>query len=415
MLMHDLDQSLLPDTSGLRVLLVLDSYEQDHAMAELATVAERLVAVKGLSIESAALFCGGELEPVFQNMGIATQVLDAGSVGGTRRLFRRAAELGGRKRPPSLVQSPHRTAGLVARVLSGRMGRPPVVLTHAADAGWDGRLRTPVFLRRMLDRWSSGDIAAWVVPFEEMRARVAALGTEESRIHRIPSGVDALKIFPPSEASRLRNRRLLSIGEDIPLIVSAGSLTEAQRPLLVLEAFAEVRLALPNAMLVFMGDGPLEGAVREDVTRRGLEESVRMIGHLSVLGTQILSAADVVVDAAQDEAFPMLVATAMAASRALVVMDAPGRRELIRDGVTGRILKEVDPRRFGQLITSVLANPEVAAMMGAAARDAIMAEHEVGRTADEYLMLWRSLVPEARVGNTIGESDAVQMPVFRSR
>ena len=65
----------------------------------------------------------------------------------------------------------------------------------------------------------------------------------------------------------------------IPLVLWVGTLLPRKAPALAVQAFAELRRAMP-ARLVIAGDGPLRTQVRATIERLGLTEDVQMLGKL---------------------------------------------------------------------------------------------------------------------------------------
>jgi trehalose synthase len=65
-----------------------------------------------------------------------------------------------------------------------------------------------------------------------------------------------------------------------------------------------------------------------------------------------------------------------------------GIQEQIVDGVSGRLLADArDLRAFGELVCELLADPEAAERMGAAARDRVRDEFLAVRHLEQYLEL----------------------------
>jgi glycosyltransferase involved in cell wall biosynthesis len=65
----------------------------------------------------------------------------------------------------------------------------------------------------------------------------------------------------------------------VPLVLWVGTLLPRKAPALAVQAFAELRRAMP-ARLVIAGDGPLRTQVRATIERLGLTEDVQMLGKL---------------------------------------------------------------------------------------------------------------------------------------
>ena len=65
----------------------------------------------------------------------------------------------------------------------------------------------------------------------------------------------------------------------IPVVLWVGRMLPRKAPTLALQAFAELRRAMP-ARLIVAGDGPLRGQVRTTVERLGLTEDVQLLGRV---------------------------------------------------------------------------------------------------------------------------------------
>ncbi|MGO8894217.1 MAG: glycosyltransferase [Streptosporangiaceae bacterium] len=65
----------------------------------------------------------------------------------------------------------------------------------------------------------------------------------------------------------------------IPVVLWVGTLLPRKAPTLAVQAFAELRRAMP-ARLVIAGDGPLRTRVRATIERLGLTDDVQMLGKL---------------------------------------------------------------------------------------------------------------------------------------
>ena len=67
----------------------------------------------------------------------------------------------------------------------------------------------------------------------------------------------------------------------VPVVLWVGRLLPRKAPVLAVEAFAQLRRAMP-ARLVIAGDGPMERQVREAIDRLGVAADVQMLGHVTL-------------------------------------------------------------------------------------------------------------------------------------
>ncbi len=191
-------------------------------------------------------------------------------------------------------------------------------------------------------------------------------------------------VFRPAttNAGRLSMRARLGIPADVPLIGCVARLTRWKSQATLLEAFASVRRAVPNARLVLPGlaqdsapDG--NGDYRDYLVRRiaalGLQETVTMPGFISQREMPAFySALDVLAHPAIEEPFGLAIVEAMASSRPVVAVAGGGVPEIIRHGVDGLLVPTEDPSAMAKAITQVLRDPDFASRLSLGGRTRVL-------------------------------------------
>jgi glycosyltransferase involved in cell wall biosynthesis len=119
-------------------------------------------------------------------------------------------------------------------------------------------------------RWSTPSADAWTVPTAEL-----ARGLLGRPALVLPPLVGA-SFVPPLD--RAAARRALGLAE-APTFGMVSTFKPSRRHALGLEAFARLRQRRPDARLVLIGDGALEGELRGLVARLGLDDAVRFAGY----------------------------------------------------------------------------------------------------------------------------------------
>jgi phosphatidylinositol alpha 1,6-mannosyltransferase len=123
--------------------------------------------------------------------------------------------------------------------------------------------------------------------------------------------------------------------------------------------------ALPARALV-VGEGPAEEALRGR-----LDQTAVFTGHLDGDALPVAYAsADVFLFPSETETFGNVTLEAMASGLPVVAADAAGSRMLVQDGVTGRLCAPRDSAAFLEATAELVADAEMRARMGAAARSA---------------------------------------------
>lgn len=234
---------------------------------------------------------------------------DAATVGALRALARSA----------DVVHAHGLRAGGLA-VLATRLlpRRPRVVVTlHNLPVGGRAVRAVSFVLERVVAR---ADVVLGVSGDLVDRARARGARTVARALVPAPAG-------PGSAASDPRGlRATLGLPSDTPLAVTVARLAP-QKGLDTLAAAArELRAAVPRAVWLVAGDGPLRSAVERDAVGTGVQ----------VLGARddvpaLLAAADVVVSTAVWEGQPIGLQEALRAGAAIVATDAGGTREVTGD------------------------------------------------------------------------------------
>jgi glycosyltransferase involved in cell wall biosynthesis len=296
------------------------------------------------------LVCGG---PVSEH---SYEVVDSG---GTYSQYLRA---------PAICARHFREADLVVDVQNGMPYFSPLwrrraslcVVHHVHTDQWATRFPTPVAgVFRSIERRGMPFVyrhKPFVAISRSTAQSLAAIGIPEDSITVIESGVDA-----PLEASVARS------GE--PLLLSLNRLVPHKRVDLLLEAWRHAQPHIPGRLVV-AGDGPLLHDVRSQA---------RSIPRVDVLGRvdekeklDLLARAWVVLSAAHHEGWGMSVLEGAAFGTPSLAIDAPGIRDALVDGVTGRL---VHPRNgddisetLGRAMTDFLGDEAQREEFGTAAR-----------------------------------------------
>jgi glycosyltransferase involved in cell wall biosynthesis len=281
-----------------------------------------------------------------------------------------------RRERPEIVHSWQFVANTWGR-LAGRMAGVPVIIT--SDRGMDTEVSG---LHARIDTMLAPLSTRVVVNADAVAENVhRTRRVPREKIMTIYNGVD-LERYTPG-VSRDVARRGLAVPLDRSVIGMVASFCHRKRWDVFLTAAARVARTRPLTVLC-VGEGEL----REDMERLarvlGLGESAVFLGLRSDI-PEIMAAQDVAVLSSDDEGMPNVVMQAMAAGRPVAATDAGGTREIVAEGETGFVVPRGDVDALARRIETLLANPDLAARLGAAGRQRV--EHH--------------FTFEACVGNTV--------------
>ncbi|HZA28511.1 MAG TPA: glycosyltransferase [Gammaproteobacteria bacterium] len=206
----------------------------------------------------------------------------------------------------------------------------------------------------------------------------------------IPSGVD-MALFKGGDGSVLRKR--LGIPLDAFVIGHVGRLTVEKNLAFLSEAVARCLEQHARACFLLVGMGPLSEQIRAIFKSRGLGSRLYSVGCLERLElAHAYQAMDVFAFASHTETQGLVLAEAMASGVPVVAVDAPGAREIARDGYNGRLLRRDNLERFVSALLGIAAlSPEEKRRMVENTR-LTAAELDIRQSASETLELYQSLI-----------------------
>ena len=226
----------------------------------------------------------------------------------------------------------------------------------------------------------------------DLRARGVRLGAAPGRSHVIPYGVNTRQ-FRPDPALRAAARTELGLGPEAPLVLGLGRLVAKKGFNVLLDAWPAVLRAVPEATLVIAGYGDQRERLERQAAALGLGSSARFIGRLErERAAAYVAAADVValpIVREGADGLPNVLLEAMGAGRAVVASRIAGVPDVVEDGVHGLVVPERDPAALAAAIARLLADPELARRLGAAARARVERELTWERTAERFEAVFR--------------------------
>lgn len=217
----------------------------------------------------------------------------------------------------------------------------PVIHQLALDV-WDAELPKPAARAgRALERALLGLYreATVVTISDSTRADLERLGFTDVTV--VPPGRDE-----PPELGEVAK-------EPIPTFLFVGRLAANKRPAHAVEAFQNVRQALPDARLWIVGQGPEEQALAQT-----LPEGATMLGRLSRAGLyERMARAHCLLFPSVREGWGLVVIEANSVGTPAVGYDVPGIRDSIRDGETGLLAEAGVPTALAAKATRLVADP----------------------------------------------------------
>ncbi|MGW7433887.1 glycosyltransferase family 4 protein [Streptomyces sp. NPDC054861] len=207
-----------------------------------------------------------------------------------------------------------------------------------------------------------------------------ALALPDVRIDAVPNSVPAPSVPPADPAAKI--------------VVAAGRLTPVKRYDVLIDAFAEVAAARPDWRLRIYGTGDaadnLKKTLARQIERLGLGENVFLMGTANPMEPEWAKGSLAAVTSRR-ESFGMTIVEAMRCGLPVVSTDCPhGPREIIEDGVDGRLVPVDDPAAIARALRELIDDDELRAKTARAAL-AASERFDPVRIAARHEEIWSAL------------------------
>ena len=219
---------------------------------------------------------------------------------------------------------------------------------------------------------------------EAARQRFAADGMRPRRaLLSVPNGIRLERFRPADDVARQSLVAELGLPTGSRIIGTVGRLQPVKDHALLLRAFAKVRVQVPEAALVIVGDGPLRAALEAQAEQAGLSDALRFMGDRHDV-PRLLTGMEVFALTSTSEGYSVALLEACASSLPIVATDVGGNREIVRHGINGRLVPSGDTAAIATALIALLRGGEQAAAMGRAGYAWAQAEASFRTMAERY-------------------------------
>lgn len=211
----------------------------------------------------------------------------------------------------------------------------------------------------------------------------------------IPTGV-CIGRFAKGNGDTVRQQN--GIPADAFVIGHLGRLAPEKNLEFLAHAVANVAVECAPVHFLVVGQGPSEEAIRQVFTQAGISNKLHMTGILQQQQlTDALHAMDIFAFASGSETQGIVLAEAMAASLPVVALDAPGVREVVKDGENGLLLYDKTTAVFSAALRRLVEAPaQQLAALQQAARETADA-FSMASSAEKALQCFNTLLEEQPV------------------
>jgi glycosyltransferase involved in cell wall biosynthesis len=255
--------------------------------------------------------------------------------------------------------------------------RAPVVSTQHGYLLLIEQLPPALRLARHLERLLALPLVDAEVAVSEWMAERIRRSPMPPRIELIHNGIDLERFAPAMETGRERSGCVIACA---CRLVPGKGLPE------LIRAFGELAADDPRATLRIAGDGPDRPGLAALIEQLGLGGRVELAGVVHDMPAFWRDCDIAATPSTLPESFGLTALEAMATAKPVVAARHGGLVELVRDGVTGRLVAPGDVGELTAALQAYIADPDERRRHGLAGRErceaAFGAEHCAGRYAD---------------------------------
>lgn len=282
-------------------------------------------------------------------------------------------------RPDAIHISTPGPVGIVGLAAARKLGIPVLGVYHTdfpayIDHLFDDSALTWMSLASM--RLFYGRFAAIFTRSHDYALRLRDLGIPGSRLVRLRPGIDTSRFDPRFRDDHIWARvGLPPEAYKSPKVLYAGRISIEKNLLLLAQAWTMLRRLMGQGsaavpQLVVVGDGPYRASMAERLSGEG----AHFLGfrHGAELSA-IYASSDVFAFPSTTDTLGQVVMEAQSSGLPVLVSDRGGPREVVTDGVTGRVLQAGDAAAWAHTMAELIESPDLRSRMGAAGHAAMQA------------------------------------------
>lgn len=153
-------------------------------------------------------------------------------------------------------------------------------------------------------------------------------------IHVVPNGIDLSRFQTAPQVGSLRNR--LQVTPEAPILLTVGRMDPEKRLDFIVDAFVKISKQIPNAQLVFAGDGSARKNLEEKVNALDIKNKIHFLGMVNRNELpNVFHDATLFLSASTTEVHPISVIEAIASGLPLVAVQDEAFEGMLENDLNG--------------------------------------------------------------------------------
>lgn len=287
---------------------------------------------------------------------------------------------------PKIVHTHMAKGGAIGRLAARSFGDIRTVHTfhgHVLE-GYFSPAVEHAFIRA--ERFLAARTDALIAVSDEVRDALLDIGVGRAeQFHVIPLGFE-LDAFLSVEGKTGEFRKEIGLDLESPLVAVIGRVAAIKDHATLLRAIARI----PNAHLAVLGDGDRRADTERLARALQITDRTHFLGWRHDLAN-VLADVDVVALTSRNEGTPVSLIEAAAAGRPVVATAVGGTQSVVRDGVTGLLVRPGEPEGIAAALNQLLGDRPLADRFGLAARNHVKQRFSHRRLLEDVADLYDDL------------------------
>jgi glycosyltransferase involved in cell wall biosynthesis len=299
-----------------------------------------------------------------------------------------------REHKPQIVHTHSGKAGILGRLAARRAGVPIIIHhIHGPSFGnFQGTAANLVFTAA--EKYAARVTDHFFCSAEAMARIYLAAGIGRPEMYtRIFSGFNLEPYLLGSNDPGLRHQ--LGLTADHFVIGKIARLFKLKGHADLLSAFARILPQIPQARLLFVGDGRLRGDLENQARGLGLADKVVFAGLVPPAEVpRYVGIMDCVAHLSGREALSRALPQALAAGKPVVAYDFDGADEVCRENETGFLVRTGDIENAAQKLLLLARDPALRDRLGSCGREFVRRNFPVDKMVEDQYVVYRKLAAE---------------------
>ncbi len=216
------------------------------------------------------------------------------------------------------------------------------------------------------------------------KAQAMEEGVKPEKIKIIFNGIDLADF---STAKNEAHQSKLRKEPDTLIVLSVGRLVEQKGHEFLIRSAPAVVSNRPEVAFYIAGDGPLKDSLNALIASLGITDNFHLLGNRKDV-PELLGEADLFVLPSIYEGLPISLLEAMAAGLPVICTDIPAARDVIEDGVSGRLVPPKDVEALASAIVDLLSDQEKRNILAKNAEKRVKTAFSLDHMGQSYLSLF---------------------------